>query len=290
MATTGDSLRAPEQNVTVQKGSKVLTPPARSRPTTPAEQEVDTVQVWPHLVVIEFLGAIIITINLLLLSTLFNGPLEQLANPDKTPNPSKAPWYFLNLQELLLHMNPALAGVIVPTIALGLVAIIPYVDRTSRGLGVWWYSDRGGKIAIFSTIYTTVVTASLIALDKVTGTLRTVFTGLFAPEGALGGATSLMADFLGGPTRESAIASAQGTLVEAVAGWIIPSFCFIFFPALLVFLVKRVFRGADLSEIIIALFTGFVVVFWVLTFVGTAMRGPGMELYPPWDLPPPSEG
>lgn len=290
MATTGDSLTTPGQNVTVQKGSKVLTPPARSRPTTPAEQEVDTVQVWPHLVVIEFLGAIIITINLLLLSTLFNGPLEQIANPDKTPNPSKAPWYFLNLQELLLHMNPALAGVIVPTIALGLVAIIPYVDRGTRGLGVWWYSDRGGKIALFSTIYTTVVTASLIALDKVTGTLRTVFTGLFAPEGALGGVTSFMGPIVGGSTTEAQLAGAQGLLVEAVAGWIIPTFALVFFPILLVFLVKRVFKGADLSEIIIALFTGFVVVFWVLTFVGTAMRGLNMDLYPPWALPPPSEG
>jgi quinol-cytochrome oxidoreductase complex cytochrome b subunit len=240
--------------------------------------------------VIEFLGAIIITINLILLATLFNGPLEQLANPDKTPNPSKAPWYFLNLQELLLHMNPALAGVIVPTIALGLIAAIPYIDRGTRGLGVWWYSDRGPKIAIFSTIYSIVVTASLIALDEVTGTLRTVFTDLFDPAGALGGMTTMTAEFLGGPSPEAAVASAQGTLVEAVAGWIIPIFALVFFPALLVFLLKRVYRGIDLAEIIIGLFTGFVVVYWVLTIVGTAMRGPGMELFPPWALPPPSEG
>src|SRR5690349_1954144 len=119
MATIGDRLASQEPNVTIQKGTKVLTPPPRSRPTTPAEQEADTVQVWPHLVVIEFLGAIIMTINIVLISTLFNSPLLGLANPDKTPNPSKAPWYFLNLQELLLHMNPALAGVIVPTVALG---------------------------------------------------------------------------------------------------------------------------------------------------------------------------
>src|SRR5436190_23285462 len=104
MATTGDRLVSQEPNVTVQKGTRVLTPPPRTRPTTPAEQEAGTVQVWPHLVVIEFLGAMIITINMVLLATLFNGPFRDLANPDKTPNPSKAPWYFLNLQELLLHM------------------------------------------------------------------------------------------------------------------------------------------------------------------------------------------
>src|SRR4051794_4350176 len=166
MATTGDRLQAQEPNVSVQKGTRVLTPPARTRPTTPAEQEAGTVQVWPHLVVIEFLAAVIFTINLVLLGTLVNGPLDQLANPDCTPNPSKAPWYFLNLQELLLHMNPALAGVIVPTIALGLIAIIPYVDRGSRGLGVWFYSDRGPRIIGFTAIYTTVVCFALIALDK----------------------------------------------------------------------------------------------------------------------------
>ncbi|HEY0068639.1 MAG TPA: menaquinol-cytochrome C reductase [Chloroflexia bacterium] len=290
MATTGDDLTTREQNVTVQKGSKVLTPPARTRPTTPSDQEVDTVQVWPHLVVIEFLGAIIITINLVLLSTLFNGPLEQLANPDKTPNPSKAPWYFLNLQELLLHMNPALAGVIVPTIALGLIAAIPYIDRGTRGLGVWWYSDRGAKIAIFTTIYSTAVSAVLIAIDEKIK-LRTLFTALLKPDdGALGGLTSLTADMLGGATRDAALASAQGILVEAVSGWLVPTFCLLFFPTLLVLLLKRVFRGIDLSEVIIGLFTGFVVVYWVLTIVGTAMRGPGMEFFPPWALPAPTEG
>ncbi|MDQ5824979.1 MAG: menaquinol-cytochrome C reductase [Chloroflexota bacterium] len=289
MATTGDNLTTREQNVTVQKGSKVLTPPARTRPTTPADQEVDTVQVWPHLVVIEFLGAIIITINLVLLSTLFNGPLEQLANPDKTPNPSKAPWYFLNLQELLLHMNPALAGVIVPTIALGLIAAIPYIDRTTRGLGVWWYSDRGPKIVIFTTIYSTVVSAVLIAVDEIVK-LRTLFNGLFAPSGALGGITTFAGGFMSGANVEAQNASAQGVLVETVAGWLIPIFVLTFFPLLLVLLLKRIFRGIDLSEVIIGLFTGFVVVYWVLTIVGTAMRGPGMEFFPPWALPPPSEG
>lgn len=288
MATTGDRLTTQAQNVTVQKGSKVLTPPARTRPTTPAEQEVDTVQVWPHLVVIEFLGAIIITINLVLVSTLFNGPLLGLANPERTPNPSKAPWYFLNLQELLLHMNPALAGVIVPTVALGLIAIIPYVDRNTRGLGVWWYSDRGKRIVIFSTIYTTAVTASLIYLDKATGTLKSVFTDWLQTDVTSSGRGAGMLGFLtsavGGNTPTGQ-AEALGTLSEALAGWIIPSIFMVFFPALLVFLLKMVFKGIDLSEIIIGLFTGFVIVYVVLTFVGTAMRGPGMDLYPPWALP-----
>ncbi|MDQ6694450.1 MAG: hypothetical protein M3014_08535, partial [Chloroflexota bacterium] len=284
-------------NVTVQKGSKVLAPPTRSRPTTPADQEADTVQVWPHLVVIEFLGAVIITINLVLLATLFNGPLEALANPDKTPNPSKAPWYFLNLQELLLHMNPALAGVIIPTVALGLVAIIPFVDRNTRGLGVWFYSPRGGRIAVFTAIYTTVVCASLVALDNFFP-LKANFTNWLNPGDATHGAgflsflTNIMTGVVGGPGVDPATAKATalGIMIETVVSWVIPILAFAIFPILLVILLKIAFRGIDLSEIIIALFTGFVTVYWVLTFIGTAMRGPGMQLFPPWAVPAGSEG
>jgi hypothetical protein len=289
MATTSDRLTS-EPNVTVQKGTKVLTPPARTRPTTPAEQEADTVQVWPHLVVIEFLGAVIVTINLLLLSTLFNAPLLGLANPDRTPNPSKAPWYFLNLQELLLHMNPALAGVIVPTVALILIAVIPYIDRTARGLGVWFYSARGPRIAIFSAIYTTVVCAALIALDnyfplkeRFTAWLQIGDPATGAESGFLSFLTSGVAGFLG--NTATANTEALGILVEAIVGWIIPIIFFLIFPTILVILLKVMFKGIDLSEVIIGLFTGFVTVYFVLTFVGTAMRGPGMALFPPWALP-----
>src|SRR5689334_25378248 len=100
------------------------------------------------------------------MSSLVNAPLINRANADVTPNPSKAPWYFLNLQELLLHMNPALAGVIVPTLALVALAIIPYFDKGTKGLGVWFYSKRGPRIIAFSFLYTTIVLAGLIAFDK----------------------------------------------------------------------------------------------------------------------------
>ncbi len=289
MATIGDRLASQEPNVSVQKGTKVLTPPPRSRPTTPAEQEADTVQVWPHLVVIEFLGAVILTINIVLISTLFNSPLLGLANPDKTPNPSKAPWYFLNLQELLLHMNPALAGVIVPTVALGLIAAIPYIDRGSKGLGVWFYSARGPRIAIFTTIYTIVVCAALIALDKFFPLKPNfqLWLQIADPEkgtssGFASGLTQFVSGFFSTTTANS---EAQTFLVELFQAWLVPIFFFIFFPVLLVFILKRVFKQIELSEVIIALFTGFIVVYYTLTFVGTAMRGPGMDLYPPWALP-----
>src|SRR5881275_166028 len=149
MASTGERLTK-EASATVQKGARVLAPPPRTRPTTPAEQEADTVQVWPHLVVIEFLAAVIFTINLVLLGTLVNGPLDQLANPDCTPNPSKAPWYFLNLQELLLHMNPALAGVLIPAgVVFGAIPLIPYFDRNTADVGKWFGTPKAKSICTF---------------------------------------------------------------------------------------------------------------------------------------------
>src|SRR5207253_2035393 len=77
-----------------------------------------------------------------------------------------------------------------------------------------------------------------------------------------------------------------GTMQEAIAGWVIPIIIMLVLSVLLVFLLKRVFAGIVLTEVIIGLFTGFVILYAVLTFVGTAMRGPGMVLYPPWAVPP----
>ena len=80
--------------------------------------------VWPSLVVVEAVCATVFLLLLIAVSVLFNAPLTAQANPNQTPNPSKAPWYFLNLQELLLHMDAGLAGVIVPTLALGAIAAV----------------------------------------------------------------------------------------------------------------------------------------------------------------------
>src|SRR3972149_10558225 len=108
----------------VEPQSPAPAAPARPRPKREGEEEV---LVWPDLVFIEFIAAALFTITFTILSVFINAPLLNRANLNVTPTPSKAPWYFLNLQELLLHMHSALAGVIVPTIALILLAAIPYL-------------------------------------------------------------------------------------------------------------------------------------------------------------------
>ncbi|WP_420620820.1 menaquinol-cytochrome c reductase cytochrome b subunit [Candidatus Poriferisocius sp.] len=89
----------------------------------------DKVHVWPHLLVVEFVAALIFTAFTLIFSIFVNAPLLELANFNETPNPSKAPWYFLGLQELLTMFHPMVAGVTIPGIALFLLILAPYVDR-----------------------------------------------------------------------------------------------------------------------------------------------------------------
>jgi len=89
----------------------------------------DKVHVWPHLLVVEFLASLVMTAFLLVFSIFVNAPLLATANVNLTPNPSKAPWYFLGLQELLTMFHPMVAGVTIPGVGLGMLALAPYIDR-----------------------------------------------------------------------------------------------------------------------------------------------------------------
>ncbi len=137
-------------------------PAARPRPKREREEEV---LVWPDLVFIEFVSAVLFTITFLILSVFINAPLLNRANPDVTPNPSKAPWYFLNLQELLLHMDKAWAGVILPTIALVFFASVPYLDRSRHAQGIWFGTRYSVRLTVVTAVYTVAVSAMLVSFD-----------------------------------------------------------------------------------------------------------------------------
>ncbi len=89
----------------------------------------DKVHTWPHLIVVEFGAALFCTAFLTFFSIFVNAPLLELANVNATPNPSKAPWYFLGLQELLTMFHPMVAGVTIPGIGLIILTMAPYIDK-----------------------------------------------------------------------------------------------------------------------------------------------------------------
>jgi menaquinol-cytochrome c reductase cytochrome b/c subunit len=106
----------------------------------------DKVHTWPHLLVVEFASILIVTAGLFIFSALVKAPLLGLADFNKTPNPSKAPWYFLGLQELLTMFNPQIAGVLIPGVALILLMLAPFIDKNPSAKP----SDRKFAIAIFT--------------------------------------------------------------------------------------------------------------------------------------------
>ncbi len=113
------------------------------------KREQEKVWVWPDLVYVELICLVIVSIVLIVWSIFLLAPIEQPANPANSPNPSKAPWYFLGLQEMLVYFDPWLAGVVYPTlIIIGLMAI-PYIDTNPKGNGYFTWNERKTEIALF---------------------------------------------------------------------------------------------------------------------------------------------
>jgi hypothetical protein len=94
-------------------------------------EPVDKVHTWPHLLAVEFVASLACTAFLFVFSWVVNAPLLQAANFNQTPNPSKAPWYFLGLQELLTMFHPMIAGVTLPTVGLVALMFSPYLDKNA---------------------------------------------------------------------------------------------------------------------------------------------------------------
>jgi hypothetical protein len=223
-------------------------------------QAESLVYVWPHLVSIEFIASVLMLLSMVILSWVVNAPLEAHANPDRTPNPSKAPWYFLNLQELLLHMHPALAGVIVPSAALGAIAAIPFFDRDTTDVGKWFGTAKARAIAIFVTVYTVIVEVSLVTFDEFYG-VKPLMT--------------MIAQLTGiGYFKE---VEPFGVALLSMPNVIVPTILMLGpIAPLMWFIMKR--WKPNTREVMVALFTGFVASYVLLTIFGTFFRGQGMHL------------
>jgi len=117
----------------------------------PEEKETSNQKtwVWPDLLYIEFIALILCLVALIVWAVWLRAPLEEPANPSATPNPSKAPWYFLGLQEMLVYYDPWYAGVVLPLIIIMGLMAIPYIDTNPKGNGYYTFAERKFSLTMF---------------------------------------------------------------------------------------------------------------------------------------------
>jgi hypothetical protein len=137
-------MATPEAKAPAAAGKRVEVPIKKA--SGPGDDKVHT---WPHLVRAEFLMGVLVTILLIVWALLVDAPLEEPANPTRTPNPSKAPWYFLGLQEMLVFFDPWHAGVVLPSFIIVGLMVIPYIDINPKGNGYYCWKDRKWEILTF---------------------------------------------------------------------------------------------------------------------------------------------
>lgn len=209
----------------------------------------DTVFSFPIVLLWELILLLSVSLVLMIFSLLKQAPLGEIANPMLTTDPAKAPWYFVGLQELLEHMHPTLAGIVVPSLLLLFLIALPYVDHFRVKPGIWFSTSRGKRLCALTGLYTLSVMPAYIVLDN-TLNLRELL-------------------------RDSAPAW--------VSQWILPGI--IFFVLVTIPLVVLRLKGATRHEFMLALFTVMVVSAIVFTLSGFLFRGPGFKLYLPWEMP-----
>ena len=275
------------------------------RPAPRARDE--EVLVWPDLVFVEFISALLFTVALFFLSFAMNAPLLDEANANVTNDPAKAPWYLLNLQELLLHMNPALAGIIVPTVWLILLGAFPYFDQATEGQGRWFADANSIRNTVVSYFVGFLGTLALILWNS--GKVALWLKGWFGISG--GGQLAFLErsaalkdpSIVPWPDWASSIPYLWFNLkiLDEGPGAGVTTFQKIDLPTLLVdigipagFMVGltclliyafwRIGWVLTRRDALITLMSGFVGVFLMLTIIGTAFRGPGQDLIWPWDL------
>ncbi|MHC4470844.1 MAG: hypothetical protein ACYTDY_15500 [Planctomycetota bacterium] len=180
----------------------------------------------PHLLVREGIALLAISLGLVLVSLLVDAPLEEIANPEVTPNPAKAPWYFLGLQELLHYYPPFVAGVLLPTLVITALVVVPYFHINLRR-EAFWTEPRPARAGLVLA-----VTAGLCVLMAVTAK-HTVWA-LIVPT-ALIGALIALPGLLG----------ARGAVLRWLAGRSLPFYVFCWFVVVSVVLtvIGTLFRG-----------------------------------------------
>jgi len=221
-----------------------VTPPGNPDATSATVLKKDAV---PHLVIREAAMALVVIAVLFLFSILFDAPLADKANPGLSPNPTKAPWYFSGLQELLQYFHPTVAVFFIPLFIVLCIICLPYVKFEKAAGGVWFLSENGRRMGIVSALTALVISPAMIVLYEYGVNLSSLLPG-FTP---------------------------------VITNGVLPAVLIIIFLFGFYQIMKQKFN-APVEEGVQAVFIFLLVCFIVLTITGVWFRGPGMALIWPW--------
>ena len=219
-------------------------------PDTPKEitgTRGESVPAIPNLILREVVVALVLLAFILVFSVLFNAPLESKANPGLSPNPTKAPWYFVGIQEMLMHFHPLFSLFLIPVFMMTALLILPYIDYKNNTAGVWFASLTGRKMAIVAALTAIVAIPAGILVDEYLIDFST------------------WADFI----------------PPLISNGLIPFLIILAGSAGFYVLIKRKYAATN-NEAIQALFVLFLVAFLILTVTGIWFRGAGMKLMLPF--------
>jgi quinol-cytochrome oxidoreductase complex cytochrome b subunit len=220
-------------------------------PRRPDEERVaDPVRVpaLPNLLLREIVVALVLIAGILVLAVFFDAPLGEPANPGLSPNPTKAPWYFAGLQELLLHLHPTFAVFVIPLLVTIAVVLLPYVNYEADTRGVWFASQKGRRMVLIAGTTALVITTLLLILDEFVIKTR-------------------------GISSDAQPLIARGVLPLIVIAAVIIG----------LYVIIRRLLAATNNEAVQAVFSLLVAALIVMTVVGVWCRGRGMDLVLPWN-------
>ena len=228
----------------VRKAGGLVIP---ATPESQIEPEIQRVPAIPSLLLRELTVALVLVAIVMLWSVFFNAPLGDPANPGLSPNPTKAPWYFAGLQELLLHFHPLFGVCVIPLLAGLALVSIPYFKYDTPAPGVWFASRNGRKKAVIATVTGLVLTPLLVVIH----------TNVFTPAGFLSGVPGVIGN---------------GLLPVVVIVALLTA----------VYQILRRRPAVTRRDAVQTVFVFLVSAFLALTIIGIYFRGPGMKLCWPW--------
>ena len=212
-------------------------------PRYAGEKDARMADTVPHLVVRELAVALVLLAVIFVLALFLDAPLRERANPAYSPNPAKAPWYFMGIQEMLMHFHPLLGAILLPLAFLTALFRLPWMRYSRKNQGILFYSEKGKKSALMSAVTALLLTTLLILADE-----YWLHFNLWLP-----------------------------ALPSFVSEGIFPLLLYALLFAGYFYLMKKIYVPEP-SETVQAVFVFFLVTYTVLSLTGIFFRGPGMML------------